>query len=245
MYCVTVLKMYVHQRGCKHVCACHKQKGTKMKKMENIISRGVLSIRALCLCPFGISFPELNSPFQMGRSTKCALLTRCSAAACPSDRPQSIWNPSCTQYPLESTSGPAIRRKPLRHRTLQLCSSRQRTRPHEERLEFSRRLGQDARPSSDWLEILCSHPIAASIWSNRPIAERCRPPQRGRAKNFWKAHRHVRDERPHRADKPTSLFTECCNEVWFVPQIFVLRRQLWEEQQCGRGLEGRTRCNTD
>ena len=33
-----------------------------------------------------------------------------------SDRPESIWNPSCTQHPLESTSGTAIRGKPLRHR---------------------------------------------------------------------------------------------------------------------------------
>ena len=42
-----------------------------------------------------------------------------------------------------------------------------RTRPSPERLEFSLRPGQDARPSSMQLKIPCSHPIAASIWSNR------------------------------------------------------------------------------
>ena len=43
-----------------------------------------------------------------------------------------------------------------------------RTRPSEERLQFSLRPGQDTRPpSSERLEFLCSHPIAASIWSNR------------------------------------------------------------------------------
>ena len=62
-----------------------------------------------------------------------------------SDSPESIWNSWCTQHPLESTSGPAIRGKPLRHRSLQLSTSGPGTRPSAERLEFSFSLGQDTQ----------------------------------------------------------------------------------------------------
>ena len=37
--------------------------------------------RALCLCPLCVTFSEPNSSFQMGCSTKCAMLMRCSVAA--------------------------------------------------------------------------------------------------------------------------------------------------------------------
>ena len=73
-----------------------------------------------------------------------AVLHRASSVGA-SDRPESIWNPWCTQHPLESTSGPAIRGKPLRHRTLQLSTSRQGTRPSAERPEFPFSLGQDTQ----------------------------------------------------------------------------------------------------
>ena len=63
-------------------------------------------------------------------------LMRCSVAyrqlhraenpAPGSDSPESIWNPSCTQHLLESTSGRAIRGKPLRHRTMQPSLNRMR-----------------------------------------------------------------------------------------------------------------------
>ena len=130
---------------------------------------------ALCLCPLWLSFPELNQPFQTGCSTKCAMLMRSVAArhlhrvvsVGASDSPGSIWNPSCTRHPLESTSGPAISGKPLRHRTLQLSNSwtENPTLRRDARLRL--RPGQGARPSSERLEIPCAHPIAASIWSNR------------------------------------------------------------------------------
>ena len=45
------------------------------------VSPGVLPNRALCLCPFCVSFSEISSSFQMGCNTKCALLMRCSVAA--------------------------------------------------------------------------------------------------------------------------------------------------------------------
>ena len=48
------------------------------------------------------------------------------------------------------------------------------------------------------------------------IAERCRPPQRGKTQHFWKARRHVRD-----VNEPV---VECCNEAWFEPQNFVILR---------------------
>ena len=68
---------------------------------------------------------------------------------------------------LEGTGGPLLRRKPLRHRTLQLSNSTLGNRPSEELLEFPFSVGQDTRPSSERLEIPCSHPTAAPIWSNR------------------------------------------------------------------------------
>ena len=56
-------------------------KRTQGTRRRNKCSPGVLSNRALCLCPFCLSFSELNSSIQMGCSTKCALLMRCSVAA--------------------------------------------------------------------------------------------------------------------------------------------------------------------
>ena len=132
----------------------------------------------LCSCVLILlSFPQLNSPLQMECSTRSAMLMRCSVAARhqhrvdsvgASDSPESIWNPSCTKHPLESTSGPAIRGKPLRHRTLQLYPTLgPRTRPSEEWLEFSSPPWPGCSTLPERLEILCSHPIAAPIWSNR------------------------------------------------------------------------------
>ena len=83
------------------------------------LSPRVLSNRALCLCPLCLSFSQLNSSFQVACSTKCAMMMRCSVAALTStpcrsagasDSPESIWNPSCTQHPLECT-GAATPRK--------------------------------------------------------------------------------------------------------------------------------------
>ena len=108
---------------------------------------GVLTNRALCLCSFCVTFSEPNSSFQMECSTKCALLMQCYTVQVVSGRltGQKSWNQSCTQNPLESTSGPVIHGKPLRHRTLQLSTSRLGTRPSAERPEFTFSLGQDTQ----------------------------------------------------------------------------------------------------
>ena len=69
---------------------------------------------------------------------------------------------------LESTSSPATPRKAAAQpyaAAIQFVGPR--TRPSEERLGFSLRPGQEIRPSEERREIPCSHPIAASIWSNR------------------------------------------------------------------------------
>ena len=67
------------------------------------------------------------------------------------------------------TSAPAIRGKPLHHRTLQLSNSwaENTTVRRAARVLPPLHPGQDTRPSSERLKFLCSHPIAASIWSNR------------------------------------------------------------------------------
>ena len=96
----------------------------------------------------------------------CLTSTPCRSVE-TSDSPESIWNPSRTQHPLESTSGPAIREKPLHHRTLQQSNSWAENQTLRRAARVPLRPGQDARPSLERLEFLCSHPIAASIWSNR------------------------------------------------------------------------------
>ena len=46
-----------------------------------------------------LSFPELNSPFQMVCSTKCAMLMRCSVAACRTRRAPSFrWKATAPSY---------------------------------------------------------------------------------------------------------------------------------------------------
>ena len=72
-----------------------------------------LRLSVLASSPIVLCVCELHSPFQMG-CTKCAMLTRWSVAivSLASGRPDSIWNPSCTQkasgkhwrprYPTES-----------------------------------------------------------------------------------------------------------------------------------------------
>ena len=80
-------------------------------------SPGVLSI-VLCSCVLCLlSFPELNSPFQMGCSTKCVMLVRCSVY---------IVSIASGRLTVQKASGtrraPSIRWKALaaRYRTLQL-----------------------------------------------------------------------------------------------------------------------------
>ena len=56
--------------------------------LHNILSPGVLSNRALCLCPFGLPFHELNSFIQMGvqhqRRIVNAVLSGClTSTPCP------------------------------------------------------------------------------------------------------------------------------------------------------------------
>ena len=85
--------------------------------------------------------------------------SECGAQWLP-DRPESIWNPSCTQQ-LESTGGPAIRGKPLRHRTLQQSNSwaENPTSPSA----LARMLDPPQSGSSSSAAIQLLH----SIWSNR------------------------------------------------------------------------------
>ena len=78
----------------------------------------VLQSSRFVLCffvSFWLSLLELMSTFQMGCSTKCALLRR-SGTACHQRRgvgqARNRWNPSCTQHPLESTGGSVIHGKP-------------------------------------------------------------------------------------------------------------------------------------
>ena len=130
--------------NCMHITMGGSKRGMthQVLDLSTVNSPVGLPIRALCLSLLA----EINSPFQMGCSTKCALLR---------------WSRGCQSLALGSltvqkTSGtrrapsiPLPRGKPLRRRTLQLSNSRLGTRPSSERLEF-----------------LCSHPIAVPIGCN-------------------------------------------------------------------------------
>ena len=120
-----------------------------------------------CVCVlFGSLFLNSMHAFQMECSTKCAMLMRCSVAALTStpcrsvgasDSPESIWNPSCTQQFLGREPDP-----PKSGSSSSSALARMLDPPQ----------GGSRSPAAIQL-VLPSRVTAA-------IAERCRPPQRGR-----------------------------------------------------------------
>ena len=166
-----------------------------------------------------------------------------SSAQKTSDGPESIWNPSCTHHPLESTSGPAIGGKAAAP-------------PYAAAIQF---LGREPDPpKSGWspsaLARILHPPQSGSISSatihlllpsgvTAAIAERFLPFLK--KMQFWKGVCSLARsgaKRQQRVLQLDSLAMECCKEVWLLFQTFVFSGSNFEKKAQLGGLRGRPRC---
>ena len=170
-------------------------------RKRTILGSGVLSNRALCLCPLWLSFPELNSgtrhaPREHLESTggRAVAESHCTAVRCsfpilgPSTRPERL------EFPLRfgqdaRPSPPAIPSTPSAHAfrpRLPATSFDDAFRPRLPATSFDdffrravhsdrRSFGVSGSSSSAAIQLLPPSGVTAAL------ADRCRPPQCGRA----------------------------------------------------------------
>ena len=164
----------------------------------------------------------------MGCSTKCALLRRSGAVSLASGRLTDQHHAGTRRAPpihQESTSGSGKQRNALRRRSAAAI----------ERLEFpfSHRAARvPLQPSN------CCHHLVIPPQSRNGD---CPHIAEGRQENLEKPTARYRDERQQRADKLTSLSTECCNEGWVASSFPYPLESILTRRAAGRGLRGRTK----
>ena len=96
-----------------------------------------------------------------------------------SDSPESIWNPSCTQHPLDSTRGPATPRKATAppHAAAVHFLGREPDPPKSGSSSPSSALARMLDPPQNGSRSSAAIQLLPPIWSTAAIAERNRPPQ--------------------------------------------------------------------